>query len=110
MTKVGEGNGPFEEPSVSQYHEQLDINAIKFLNALDAYKEAGNENEKTHFKGVMDSALGLIRSAVQEMRPGIAKQEKLVESDYRAYMKNENDQTLSKLEEDLTALRDYNKL
>ena len=110
MTKVGEGKEFPKEPSIQKYHNQLDTNAIKFLNALDAYKE-GTEDQKAHFRGVMEQSLGLIRSAVEEIkRPGITKQESLVEKDYKSYMKDESSENLSKLEEDLTTLRDYNKL
>lgn len=110
MTKVGEGKELPKQPSIQDYQEQLDTNTIKFMNALEGYKD-GDSEEKTHFKGVMDQALGMIRSAVQEIkRPGIAKQESLVEKDYKEYMQNESSQNLSKLEEDVSTLRDYNKL
>lgn len=110
MTKIGEGKELPKEPSIEKYHEQLDQNTFKFMQALEGYKGADAE-QKARLKGVMDQSLGLIRSAVREInRPGIAKQEVLVESGYRKYMQDGDPKHLSKLEEDLTTLRDYNKL
>lgn len=110
MTKVGEGKSFPEQPSIQNYQEQLDQNAIKFQKALEGYKE-GNSVEKLHFKEAMDQALGLIRSAVQEIkRSGMSKQESLVEKDYNDFIKNESPANFSKLEENLSTLREYNKL
>ncbi len=110
MSKVGEGKEPVEEPSVVQYHKQLETNASKFLNALESYKDA-NTTDRDRLKPIMDQSLALIRSAVSEIKyAGIYKQEVKVENDYKAYIGNPNTDNLSALEQDLSTLREYNKL
>ena len=106
MTKIGDGGIPREK-----YHEQFDTQSIKFLFALDQYQKEGDQELKAHLKGVMDQCLNLIRSSVKELnQPGMHKQEDLVETDYVAYIKNDTPENLSKLQEDIATLRDYNKL
>ncbi len=110
MTKVGEGKELPREPSVQQYHKDLEYNAEKFLNALSSYQHADTE-DKTRLKGVMDQSLELIRASVREIKQaGIYKQEVKVEKDYHLYMGNQSTQNLSNLEEDLSTLLDYNRL
>lgn len=105
MTKIGKGNPSPEPPS---FEHQLDMHAIKFLKALDEYESSWDEEKKSHSKGVMDESLALIRSAAQEInRSGIAKQEKLVQSDYALYIKNGTSENFSRLCEDIATLREY---
>lgn len=110
MTKVGEGKELPQEPSVQQYHKELEHNAAKFLNALESYQDADTQ-DKARLKVVMDHSLELIRASVKEIkRAGVYKQEVKVENDYKAYMSNNSEENLSTLEEDLSTLRDYNQL
>lgn len=110
MTKIGEGEELPGEPTVEEYHKQVEYNASKFLNALESYKEA-HSDDREHLKGIMDQTLELLRANVREIkRAGIQKQEIIVEKDYKAYMNNSSPENLAILEEDLSTLRDYNKL
>lgn len=110
MTKIGEGAEVPEKTPLDRYHKEIDENTSRFLNALESYKD-GNSDERAHLKPIMDESLQLIRAAVKEIRrAGIAKQEAQVESDYKTYINSNNPQDLSVLEEDLSTLRDYNKL
>ena len=111
MTKIGEGKELPQEPTEATYHKEVEKNASKFLNALDQYEASQSEEERAHFKAVMDQSLELMRAAVREIhRDGLRKQEGVIEHDYRAYMGNENTDTLSALREDLSEFRDNNKL
>ncbi len=111
MTKIGEGKEIPEQPSLEQYHRELELNASKFLNALEGYKDADSGDERVHLKAIMDQSLELIKAAVNEIkRAGIYKQEVKVENDYRIYISSNNPDDLMTLEEDLSTLRDYNKL
>ena len=110
MTKVGEGGGLPEGASLQGYHKDLEQNASRFLNALESYKDANSE-DRAHLKAIMDQSLQLMRAAVSEIkRAGIYKQEVRVENDYEAYINSNKPEDLSTLEEDLSTLRDYNKL
>lgn len=110
MTKIGEGKELPKQPTIETYHKEVEQNASKFLNALESYKDASGE-DRTHLKAIMDQALQLIRAAVGEIRlAGINKQEVKVEKDYQNYMSKASPENLSALEEDLSTLRDYNKL
>ncbi len=110
MTKIGEGKEPAKEPTQAEYHQQVEFNASRFLNALESYKEADSA-DRVRLKAVMDQTMGLIRSAVREIRyAGINKQEAKVEKDYQTYIANQTPENLTALEEDLGTLRDYNKL
>ena len=110
MSKVGEGKDLPKEPTIEKYHQEVEVNAAKFLNALEGYQGATPE-EKAHLKLVMDQSMALMKAAVSEIKyAGINKQEVKVEKDYHEYLKNENPENLSALEEDLSTLRDYNKL
>lgn len=110
MTKVGEGSGPIKEPSAVQYHAQLEANSVKFLNALESYKDSDTA-DRERLKPIMDQCLALMRSAVNEIKyAGINKQEVKVEKDYQTYMNNPTSDNFSALEQDLSTLRDYNKL
>lgn len=109
MTKIGEGKGPHQEPSIQQYQQQLDVNTHKFLNALSSYTSADTK-EKAHLKNVMDQALGLIRSAVSELKAtGMRKHEQKVEKDYQKFLQEDSAENLSALEEDVSTLREYNQ-
>ncbi len=110
MTKVGEGKELPKEPSIQQYHKEVDHNADKFLNALQSYHR-GSEEDRKQLKPIMDQCLSLIRAAVSEIKQkGIAKQEIKVENDYKKYLQTDNPNDLSALEEDLSTLKDYNHL
>ena len=110
MTKVGEGNLPSEEPTINQYHADLNKGAGKFLKALDQFDTATPE-EQARLKAVMDEQLLVIRSAVNELkRPGLNKQETKVENDYKSYMQTSSPESYSALKHDIATLRDYNKL
>lgn len=110
MTKVGEGRGVPEESSIQKYQQQFNQNAEKFQDALQVYNDADPE-EKAHLRGVMEQSLGLIRSAVEEIKkPGMAKQEAKVEKEYQAYVTDESPENLNALQQDFITLQDYNKL
>ena len=109
MTKIGEGKEPAPKLSAQQYNEQLDRNSQKFLNALEGY-QSGDSKEKAHLKGVMDQSLGLIKSAVNELKKtGIQKHEAKVEKDYKNYLLKDTPENFSALEEDISTLREYNQ-
>lgn len=110
MTKVGEGKELPKQPAVDPYHKELEHNAARFLNALESYQNASSD-ERIHLKAVMDQSLALIRASVQEIKQkGIYKQEVKVEKDYQSYINANSSENLSALEEDLSTLRDLNKL
>jgi hypothetical protein len=110
MTKIGEGKLPPEPSPVARSHKEIEQNASKFLNALESYHNA-NSDDRARLKGVMDQTLGLINSAVREIKQaGIYKQDVRVEKDYQTYINSHDPNDLAVLEEDLTTLRDYNKL
>ena len=52
MTKVGEGSGPFKEPTVETYKAELDTSSRKFINALDQYNQSQNPKEPLQQYGV----------------------------------------------------------
>jgi hypothetical protein len=110
MTKVGEGKTPAEKPSIELYHQQIDQSTMKFLNALETYKDASSEDQG-RLKGIMDQQLEIIRSSVNELkRAGIEKQEIKVENDYKAYMSDGSEENFAALEHDVMTLREYNQL
>lgn len=110
MTKIGEGKEPAPKLSKQEYYEQLNDNSQKFLNALEGY-QSGDAKQKEHLKGVMDQALGLIKSAVDELKtPGIHKQEAKVEKDYKNFLQKDSSENFSNLEQDISTLRDYSDL
>ena len=110
MTKVGEGEGLPQQASLERYHKDLERNASKFLNALESYKDASSD-DRARLKDIMDQSLALIQASVREIkRAGIYKQEVKVEKDYQTYINSSNPEDLAILEEDLSTLRDYNKL
>src|SRR2546426_8139043 len=110
MTKVGEGKELPQQPQAAEYHRQVEQNSVKFLNALESYKIA-DSSERDHLRGIMDQSLAMIRSAVHEIkRSGIYKQEVKVENDYRDYMNSPSTENSATLEEDISTLRDYNKM
>lgn len=109
MTKIGEGKSPHPEPSVQEYQRQLDVNTHKFLSALNNY-ESADAKEKAHLKSVMDQALGLIRSAVSELKAtGMHKHEQKVEKDYQKFLAKDSSENLSALEQDVSTLREYSQ-
>ena len=109
MTKVGEGETP-QKPSLERYHEEIDQSSLKFINALETYKDASGE-EQTRLRAIMDQQLGIIRSAVNELkRAGIYKQEVKVENDYKAYLSDGSTEHYAALEHDIATLREFNRL
>jgi hypothetical protein len=111
MSKIGEGNPVPEEPTIQQYRKELEKNASKFLKALDQYEVTQDKEERAHLKAVMDRSLALISNAAREInRDGIRKQEVNVEKDYKAFISDETIEHLTALKEDLSCLRDNNKL
>lgn len=109
MTKVGEGKELPHEPSIDKNRQLLDQNARKFQNALENYSDADPE-QKAHLKGVMDQSLGLIRSAVSEIKKtGMGKQETKVEKSYQTYIQDDSPENLSALQQDLSTLKEYNQ-
>lgn len=111
MTKIGEGKEGPHEATVQQYHKEVESHASKFLNALESYDRASDKEEKVRLKAVMDDSLALMNAAVKEIKQaGIYKQGGKVEKDYQAYIEKPSQENLQVLEEDLSTLRDYNKL
>ena len=109
MTKIGEGDGTHRVPTAGDYHKTVDQSSLKFLNALEMYKN--DDGDKEQLKALMDQQLGLIRSAVAEIkRAGIYKQEVKVENDYKAFMSDASDSNFTALEHDVLTLREYNQL
>jgi len=109
MTKVGEGKELPQEPTVDKSRQILDQNTRKFQNALANYSD-GDEDQKTHLKGVMDQSLGMIRSAVAGIKmSGIGKQETQVENAYKAFVSEDSPENLSALQQDISTLQEYNK-
>lgn len=110
MTKIGEEDGIGRTPTKDDYHKTVDRSSLKFLNALEMYKNDTGE-DKAQLKAIMDQQLGLIRSAVSEIkRAGIYKQEVKVENDYKAFMSDGSDSNFAALEHDILTLREYNQL
>lgn len=106
MTKIGEGKEPAPKLSRADYCKELNANMQKFQNALRSYQSADTE-EKEHLKGVMDQALGLIKSAVNGLKePGMGKREAQVEKDYKKYMEETTLDNYSTLQEDVSALKE----
>jgi hypothetical protein len=111
MTKIGEGDNPHKQADRALYHKQLDQGAAKFENALISYSITTDTQQRAQLKAIMDEQLGLIQSAVRELRrAGFYKEDVVVEKDYKNYIALNNDQNLSALEQDLQTLRDYNKM
>jgi hypothetical protein len=108
MTKVGEGEGP-REASQAMYHKQLQDSIIRFQFALQQTQNTKNLEEKEHFTSVMDQQIGLIQSAINEIkRLGIHKQGEIVISDYEHYQKDPSAQNLTALQQDIYTLKEYN--
>ncbi|HSX11502.1 MAG TPA: hypothetical protein VLF94_07310 [Chlamydiales bacterium] len=111
MTKIGKGDQPPHEPTIATYRQDLEKNASKFLNALDHYQVTKRDQERIHHKGVMDESLALMRASAEEINvDGIRKQELRLENTYKAYIDHETLDNLSALREDLSELRDNNRL
>jgi len=111
MTKVGEGKELPKQPTVQDYRKSIDLNATKFLNALESYNIASDSEQRGQLKAIMDQQLALIRSAVNEIKQqGIYNQDVKVENDYKQFMSGGNPDSLSALEQDIETLRDYTKL
>jgi hypothetical protein len=109
MTQIGDIPG---ESNAAQYHKAIDASSLKFLNALESYKQDTlSSEEKSHLKLIMDQQMDIIRAAVKEIRTaGIYKQEVKVEKDYQNFMSKGDSESYAALEHDLTTLRDYNQL
>ena len=109
MTKIGEGDGIGRVPTAADYHKTIDQCSMRFLNALEMYKNDGGD--RAQLKALMDQQLGLIRSAVAEIkRAGIYKQEVKVENDYKAFIGDTSEANFAALEHDVITLREYNQL
>jgi len=111
MTKIGEGGGLPKSPSIQDYKNSVDLNSMKFLNALESYNVASDPEEKAQLKAIMDQQLALINSAVKEIKQaGIYKQDVKVENDYKQFIQSNSPDAKEALEEDIQTLRDYTKL
>lgn len=94
----------------NRYHKDLDQSTVKFLNALAEF-QVGPVEQRDHHKGVMERELLLIRAAVAELkRPGVHKQDVLVENNYKAYIADANMTNYAALKHDIETLRLYNEL
>jgi hypothetical protein len=111
MTKIGDGAGP-RQPTVQDYHRQLDQATMKFENALISYQSsASTPEDKLRLKQVMDEQLLLIQSAIRELqRSGIYKQGQKVADDYSKFIQSNDLEKYAALEHDLQTLREYNQL
>ena len=111
MTKVGEGNLPIEEPGEASYQQQLDRSSTKFLDALGQFNQSKNPEEQEHLRALMDLQMGLIQSAVSELkRDGIQKQGEKVGKDYAEYTSAQTEDGYLKLHDDVETLKDYGSL
>lgn len=112
MTKIGEGHGEPHEITIGERRLDIDRNLDKFQNALSEYKSA-DDGQRKHLKGVMDDSLDLIKAAISDVKQrdmhSMRNQQIKVEKEYKTYIKNESEDNASKLEEDITILKDYNK-
>lgn len=110
MTKIDDGKGVPEEPIVEQAHQEIELNASKFLNALESYQDA-DSSDRAQLKTIMDQTLHVIKDSVNKIkRAEIYKQELKFEKDYNSYIQNSSQDNFSTLEKDLGILRDYNKI
>ena len=111
MTKVGENNLPPKVPGKETARQNLELSAAKFENALQSYRGDPTGEEKERLKAIMDEQLGLIKQAVDEIKlKGLHKQEGKVESDYKAFISSESEESYAALEHDVQTLRDYNNI
>ncbi len=110
MTKVGEGNLPAKEPTETSYRQQLDRSATKFLDTLGKFNRSQSGDEQAHLRRLMDLQMGLIQSAVNELKEqGVRKEGEKVGKDYSDYMNQQTDDRYTRLQNDLETLRDYTK-
>ena len=111
MTKVGEGDRAPKMPTQKTYHRDLEHSALKFENALEAFAQSKNGEDKTRLKAVMDEQLQLIQQAVNEIKiKQIHKQGEKVVKDYNQYIQNSTEEHFAALEHDIQTLRDYNQI
>ena len=110
MTKIGEGNTPFEQPNVDAYKQELDASSTKFLKALEEYNQSKGSDEQKHFKDVMDQQMAVIKSSIAELnKQGIHKDAMKVTKDYKDYIEEETSSNYTSLHNDIETLRDLNK-
>lgn len=106
--KIGEGH-PNPQPSDQIYHKQLQDSIIRFENALSSYQVTKDQEEMAHLQTIMNQQMGLIRSAVSEIkRLGINKEGQKIQSDYEHYRDNPSQENLTALQQDLSTLQDFN--
>lgn len=111
MTKVGEGDQAPKVPTQETYHRDLEASALKFENAIEAYNQSGNREDKARLKVVMDEQLHLIQEAVNEIKlKEIHKQSEKVSKDYDQFISTGSNENLAALEHDIQTLRDYNQI
>ncbi len=104
--KIGDASSV--APSGDDYNQDLLNSAQKFQDAFDSYQFAQTSEEKTQYQAMMTQQMALMNAACREIkRSGLQKQERLVETDYAAYIKNPSDENLAALQHDLITLQDY---
>lgn len=95
-------------PSGDDYSQDLLNSAQKFQDAFDNYQFAQTSEEKQQYQAMMSQQLAMMNAACRELkRSGLAKQESILEKDYRAYMTNPSDENLAAVQHDLVTLQDY---
>lgn len=111
MTKIGEGGETPNQPRLERIHQEIDQSSMKFLNALETYQSSKDDEQKQRLQAIMGEQLGIIRSAVNELKTrGIYKQELKVEDDYRQYLDSKSPESFAALTHDIITLREYNDL
>lgn len=110
MTKIGEGQGPVEEPKIDQYKKELEASSQKFLSALEKYNTSRSPQEQEHLRRVMDQQMALIQSAIKELgKKGFHKNAGVIAKDYLEYKEEETNENYNCLHNDVETLRERNK-
>lgn len=112
MTEIHDKKDNSQLTPVQRCQKDLDKSSLKFLNALEIYKTTQDSQQKEQLKQIMDQQMALIRAAVNGLKdkPGIGKEEILVEKDYQSFIQSGSEESFAALEHDIITLRDYNQL
>jgi hypothetical protein len=110
MTKIGEGSG-VKKMTEADYQHALQESVVYFENALNGYQVASNDQERDRLDQVMHQQMQIINAAVKELkRSGVQKQGTLVRKDYETYLHDGTKENLTRLEQDLSTLKEYSGL
>lgn len=110
MTKVGEG-GIKPKPPEKIYHHDLHESIRHFEKALRIYLSTKDLAEKERQKFILSEQTDRIRNASREIhRLGIHKLGETFHKSFLHYMKDSRSENLAQLRQDLSDLREYDRL